>query len=228
MVRFYWLSLAIVGGIFLTSLAVAWSLAEPVSPEIAGAPTGRKIASFWLPRGDDEYEVAIRDLRGNANLLRTAEPLDLAILGDGYFQLWDDEGVEHYTRRGNFRIDANFNIALRVDNRWIMLIPPITIPPDALSIHVRKDGYVSSKMPGERAELQIGQIQLATFENAKGLQSIGGGLYRATHAAGQMRLVSPEWNGVGSVRQGCLETSSLDIVSTVYLFHKAKNWLEYR
>lgn len=144
----------------------------------------------------------------------TDRPLDLAIDGPGLFQVMTiHEGQETvaYTRAGNFTMNAEGNIVLGTSEGPI-LEPPITIPEDAQSISIGRDGEVLVTQPGSPTPAVIGQIELARFVNFEGLKQIGSNLYTETVASGPAITGSPQEEGLGSIQQGQLENSNVDPV----------------
>lgn len=144
-------------------------------------------------------------------LLQTQSPLDLAIVGEGFFQVTD--GVDTlYTRAGNFTKNANGQIVMASADRGRYLTPQITIPNDAMEIAVGEDGTVSVRLPNQANLTQLNQIQMYRFINPQGLMQVGENLYAQTDASGQPLTGNPGTNGLGSVRQGFLELSNVEPV----------------
>jgi flagellar basal-body rod protein FlgG len=142
-------------------------------------------------------------------LHQTGSPLDVAIEGDGFFQVTDPSGDILYTRAGNFSRNANGELVMGSANVGRLLEPPITIPEDATDIVISAEGIVSVRQPGSPNLSQIGQTELAAFINPEGLLKRGENLYAETDASGPARLGDPGQNGLGSLRQGALEASNV-------------------
>jgi flagellar basal-body rod protein FlgG len=141
----------------------------------------------------------------------TGNPLDLAIQGQGFFQVTLPTGDLAYTRSGEFHLDQNGNIVTSQGNP---LTPNITIPSNALTVTVGTDGTVSITVPAQAQAQQVGAIQLATFPNAGGLSSIGQSLFQPTTASGDAILGTPGGSdGLGSIQQGNLEESNVNVVT---------------
>jgi flagellar basal-body rod protein FlgG len=141
---------------------------------------------------------------------QTDNPLDLCIQGNGFFQIQRPTGDLAYTKAGNFHLS---NTGQLVDPNGNLLDPPITIPPNALNVTIAQDGTVSYTLPGSSASQQAGQIQLATFPNPSGLNSLGGNLYQQTDASGAPVLGAPgSQEGLGTLMQGFVEQSNVSIV----------------
>jgi flagellar basal-body rod protein FlgG len=140
----------------------------------------------------------------------TSNPLDLAIQGNGFFQILQANGQLAYTRAGSFHLDREGNI---VTLDGLQLQPTITIPAGAQSITIAQDGTVSYTLPGQTAAQQGGQIQLATFQNAAGLNSLGHNLYTPTDASGEATVGNPGGQeGLGTLLQGYTEQSNVNVV----------------
>ena len=140
----------------------------------------------------------------------TDNPLDLCIQGNGFFQIQRPTGDLAFTKSGSFHLS---NTGQLVDASGNLLDPPITIPPNAVSTTIAADGTVSYTIPGSVASTQAGQIQLATFPNPSGLNSLGGNLYAQTDASGAPVLGAPgSAEGLGTLMQGFVEQSNVSIV----------------
>jgi flagellar basal-body rod protein FlgG len=141
---------------------------------------------------------------------QTNNPPDLAIQGSGFFQVQRPDGTIAYTRAGNFFLN---NQGTLVDAQGDQLIPTITIPQNATAITVTQYGVVNATLPGQQNPQQLGQIQLATFANPGGLDSVGSNLYTATLSSGDAVLGNPGGTeGLGTLQQGYLENSNVDVV----------------
>ena len=140
----------------------------------------------------------------------TSNPLDLAIQGNGFFQVRRASGELAYTRAGNFHLDREGNI-VTLDGE--PLEPQITVPPGAQSITIAPDGTVSYSVTGQTAAQNGGQIQLANFQNAAGLNSIGRNLFTPTDASGDATVGNPGGQeGLGPLLQGYSEQSNVSVV----------------
>ena len=140
---------------------------------------------------------------------QTSGNLDVAIEGNGFFPIQMPDGTTGYTRDGSFQLDANGQL---VNLAGYVLQPGLTVPPNAGAVTIAKDGTVNVTMQGQSAPTRIGQIQLATFTNPGGLEPLGGNLYAESAASGQPNTGAPGSNGHGSLRQGFLEGSNVNIV----------------
>lgn len=139
----------------------------------------------------------------------TGNALDLALDGDGYFQVEMPGGKTGYTRAGNFTRSAEGQL---VTQQGYVIQPTITVPEGAGSITVSPDGTVSAVVAGEAQPTELGQLQVATFANPSGLQAIGDNFVVETAASGAAQLAAGGENGRGNIRQGMLEASNVNIV----------------
>lgn len=142
----------------------------------------------------------------------TNNPLDVAIEGDGFFQVLDADGSTLYTRAGNFSINADGNLVLGSASMGRLVDPNIQIPDDALSILIQPDGRVLVTQPGQTQPQQVGQFQIATFINPEGLLKRGENLFQETEASGAATTGNPGDTGLGVLRQNILEASNVQPV----------------
>jgi len=142
-------------------------------------------------------------------LQATGNPLDIAINGDGFFQIQRPDGTQAYTRDGSFKRDAN---GLMVTSDGYPLIPEITIPAGATAIDVSSNGTVSAVIPGSSDPVQLGQIQIATFSNPSGLNRIGQNLFTPGGASGEATIITPGESGSGELKSSFLEGSNVQVV----------------
>ncbi|PND36043.1 flagellar basal body rod protein FlgG [Paucibacter aquatile] len=165
-------------------------------------PTGLQVGLGVRP-------VASARIYSQGNLQQTTNNLDLAIKGNGFFQVQMPDGTTAYTRDGSFQLDANGQI---VTNNGYTVLPGITVPANALSVSVGNDGTVSITVPGTPAPQTLGQIQLANFVNPAGLDPKGQNLFSETASSGTPNAGAPNANGLGSLQQGYVETSNVNVV----------------
>jgi flagellar basal-body rod protein FlgG len=165
-------------------------------------PTGLQIGTGVRP-------VATPRMFTQGNLQQTGNQFDMAINGQGFFQIQLPDGTTAYTRDGSFHTDANGTL---VTSNGFALSPAITIPANALAVTIGQDGTVSATVPGQAAPQNVGQIQLASFVNAGGLESRGQNLFVETAASGTASANGPGTNGLGLLNQGYLETSNVNVV----------------
>jgi flagellar basal-body rod protein FlgG len=161
-----------------------------------------------LQLGTGVRPVSTARIFTQGNLQKTDGTLDMAVNGNGFFQILMPDGTTGYTRDGSFQKDNQGQI---VTADGYPLQPAITIPATALTVTVGTDGTVSITQSGSAATTQIGSIQLATFVNPAGLQSVGQNLFLETAASGTPTPNTPGTNGAGVVNQGYVETSNVNV-----------------
>ena len=165
-------------------------------------PTGLQLGTGVRP-------VATSRLFTQGNLQQTSNSFDMAISGHGFFQLQMPDGTTGYTRDGSFHPDAQGQL---VNANGIPLSPPISVPQGTRDIPIANDGTVTVSIAGQDGVTQIGQIQLATFQNAAGLDPQGQNVFKETDASGAPTASTPGMNGAGMIQQGYLETSNVNVV----------------
>lgn len=174
------------------------------------ASTQNTTVATGLQIGLGARPVSSEVIQSQGEYNSTGNPLDLAIQGAGFFQVKLPNGETAYTRAGTFHLDNQGNVVTAEGNP---LEPAITIPADATNVTIGADGTVSVTQPGQSQAQQIGTIQLATFQNAGGLNSVGQNLYLATTASGDPIVGNPGGSeGMGSLQQGVLEQSNVNVV----------------
>jgi flagellar basal-body rod protein FlgG len=162
-----------------------------------------------LQIGTGVRPVATERLFTQGNLQQTGNDKDIAIDGHGFFQVLLPDGTNAYTRDGSFHMDANGQL---VNSSGYPLQPSITIPSNATSMSVGRDGTVTVVTPGSPQGTQVGTIQLVTFVNPAGLEAKGQNLYVETTASGSPTANTPGSNGAGQLSQGYVETSNVNVV----------------
>ena len=165
-------------------------------------PTGLQIGTGVRP-------VATERIFTQGNIQQTGNNKDVAIQGDGFFQVLMPDGVTAYTRDGSFHLDAQGQL---VTSSGYPVQPAVTIPADAQSISIGRDGVISITQPGSAQAVQVGALLLANFANPAGLESKGENLYLETGASGNPNTGAPGSNGIGTVVQGYTETSNVNVV----------------
>ncbi len=175
-----------------------------------GSPTdGTAEAPVGLELGLGTRPVAISRDFASGNLRATNGPLDLAIEGKGFLQVTLPDGQTAYTRSGNLHVNQEGTL---VTNEGYQIEPAITIPPNATSVTISRDGIVSAAVSGESAPQQIGTLELAMFQNPSGLHAVGSNLFTVTTASGEPVSGVPGTEGLGTLVQGFLEESNVSIV----------------
>lgn len=176
--------------------------AGAASSEQTQLPTGLQVGLGVRP-------VATSRIFSQGNLQQTTNNLDVAIKGNGFFQIQLPDGTTGYTRDGSFQVDANGQL---VTNNGYPVQPGITVPANAQSVTIAADGTVNVALPGQATPASIGQIQLASFVNPAGLEPRGQNLYAETAASGTANTGAPTSNGLGALQQGYVETSNVNVV----------------
>ena len=162
-----------------------------------------------LQIGTGVRTVATQRIHSQGNLRETGLPLDIAIQGHGFLQVEMPDGTFAYTRDGSLQTDQN---GLLVTAGGYPVQPPINIPDNALEVSIGRDGTVSVTQPGAAGtSVQVGQLQLSTFINPTGLQSMGENLYLETDASGPANFVQPGLDGGGLILQKYSETSNVNV-----------------
>jgi flagellar basal-body rod protein FlgG len=166
-------------------------------------PTGIQI-------GHGTRTVSTENIHIQGNLKQTGGSFDIAIEGSGFFQVTRPNGEIGYTRAGNLKTNAEGQM-VTVDG--YLLEPSISIPTDATSVTISPDGTVSVVQPNSSTSQQVGRITLAGFANPAGLQAIGRVMFVPTDASGQPLVANPGEEGLGTLSQGFLESSNVEVVN---------------
>lgn len=153
--------------------------------------------------------VATEKLHTQGNIVQTDNSLDVAVQGRGFLQVLMPDGSLAYTRDGALQIDSTGQL---VTASGYQVDPAITIPEDAQSVTIGSDGTITVQIQGQASPSQLGNIQLADFINPAGLQPIGQNLFIETASSGSPTTGNPGLNGLGTVVQGALETSNVNVV----------------
>ncbi len=142
------------------------------------------------------------------DIAQTGNPFDLAINGKGFFQVEMPDGTYTYTRDGSFKINSQGYI---VTNSGLKVYPEISVPENAHSVSISQDGVVTAMLDGQTAPEELGQIELVSFMNPAGLMAKGGNLFEVSEASGEPIFGNPGEEGFGTVVQGYLEKSNVDV-----------------
>lgn len=180
------------------------TLRQPGADTAEGAqvPSGLQVGTGVKP------VATVRNF-SQGNLQQTNNSLDMAINGNGFFQVQLPDGGIGYTRDGSFQLDADGTL---VTSNGYQVLGPITVPDNVQGINVGADGVVSVNVAGQAEPQQIGQIQLATFVNTSGLAPQGQNYFTETAASGAPGTTIPGQNGAGLLNQGFVETSNVNVV----------------
>lgn len=178
-----------------------------------GSPVGASVVPVGQDVGLGVKVGSSEKIFTQGNMIQTGNPLDMAIQGDGFFQVTMPDGTTAYTRDGSFKQDAN-GALVTADGYFLQ--PQITIPQNAQSVSIGSDGTVTAKVPGSTQPQQLGQIQLARFVNPAGLSPVGGqNLYSQTAASGTPIVSQAGLNGTGTLQGGYLENSNVQVVQEI-------------
>ncbi len=177
----------------------------------ASSDTGTILPS-GLQVGLGVRPAATYRINTQGNLSVTNNPLDLAINGLGYFQVQLPDGTTGFSRAGSMQLNSTGQL---VTADGYTVLPSITVPATATSVTVNASGQVVAAISGQTAQQTLGQLQLANFVNPAGLDAIGNNLYRETTASGTPTTGNPQSTNFGSLVQGSLESSNVDVVSEV-------------
>lgn len=142
----------------------------------------------------------------------TGQPMDLAILGSGFFQVESPSGEILYTENGQLQLNAE---GMVVNAQGLPLVPAIEVPAGSSRFTVGSDGVVTAVLAGETQPVELGQIMLVNFANPGGLEALGGNLYRETIASGEPVEGAPGEDGLGQIKQGVLEGSNVQVVEAM-------------
>ena len=176
-----------------------------------GAPASEQTVSAGLQIGLGTKASATEVIQRQGDFNQTGNTLDLAIQGGGFFQVQMPNGTTAYTRAGSFHMNNQGTLVTADGNQ---LLPPITVPSSATALTISQYGVVSATLPGQTAPATLGTIQLANFANPGGLNATGGSLFTPTSSSGNPITDAPGGSsGVGTLQQGYLENSNVDVVS---------------
>jgi flagellar basal-body rod protein FlgG len=174
-----------------------------------GQTTEQTQAPAGLMLGTGVRVVGSEKLFTQGNIEQTGNSLDVAIQGRGFLQVTMPDGTIAYTRDGSLHMDQNGQI---VTATGYAVDPAVSIPANAQSVTIGSDGTISVSVPGQAATQQIGTVQLADFINPAGLQPNGDNLYLETASSGSPQIGQPGLNGLGTLAQGALESSNVNVV----------------
>ena len=174
-----------------------------------GAQTADNTVTNGVQLGTGVNVVGTQKIFTDGTLQTTSQPLDVAISGHGFLEVRRPDGTSAYTRAGQLQVDAN---GVLVNAQGLPLVPQITVPNNALSLTIGSNGMVSVTTPGNAAPTDLGQLTLTTFINPAGLQAMGENLFQETAASGTPNQGQPGTAGIGTLKQGALEGSNVQVV----------------
>lgn len=194
---------------FKKSRAVFDDLLYQNATQVGAATSQTTLSPTGLQLGTGVRVVSTERNYTQGSLDNTGNSLDMAIQGRGFFQVLQPDGTMAYTRDGSFQLNAQGQL---VNSTGYALQPAITIPTGAQSVTIGADGVVSVLVPGNSTPTTVGTIQLADFINPAGLQTVGGNLAVESAASGSPTTGNPGLNGLGTVVQGSVEASNVNVV----------------
>ena len=177
--------------------------------QVGGQTSVNTVAPTGLMLGTGVRVVSTEKIHAQGNMITTQNALDVAINGDGFFQVLQPDGTMAYTRDGGFKLSPTGQV---VTANGSLLQPALTVPPTTSAITFGADGTVTVQLTGVAAPQVLGNIQLARFANPAGLASLGQNLLSATGASGQVQQLKPGTTGAGQLMQGALEASNVNVV----------------
>lgn len=170
-------------------------------------PAASRLPEIQIGRG--ARLSAVQRMEGQGPIEVTGRPLDVAVEGDGFFQVELPDGMVGYTRDGSFAISDH---GMLVTNGGYGLVPWVSIPPDATQVTISRSGIVSVQLPRETDPVEVGRLELARFPNPAGMKALGENLFVETAASGRPAVGYPQEDGMGRLLQGSLEGSNVEIV----------------
>ena len=173
--------------------------------EINTVPSGIQLGSGVRVAGTQKVFT-------EGSIQTTGQPMDLAIVGRGFFQVEAPNGDILYTENGQFQLNAE---GMMVNAQGLPLSPAIEVPEGSTGFTVGADGIVTAILPGDTLPSELGQITLVNFTNPGGLEALGGNLYRETVASGEPVEGVPGEEGLGQLKQGVLEGSNVQVVEAM-------------
>lgn len=173
------------------------------------AGTASTTLPVGLQIGLGARSIASERIFTQGDFKETHNPLDMVIEGSGFFQVRQSNGDIAFTRAGQFHLNNQGQVVTATGEA---VEPAVTIPTEATSLSIGKDGTVSITIPGQTNAQNVGQIQLAIFANPAGLEALGGNLFKETGASGQATVGTPDANGIGRINQGYVEGSNVNVV----------------
>jgi flagellar basal-body rod protein FlgG len=177
--------------------------------QVGGSTSQQTESPTGLNLGTGVRVVATDKQFAQGNIQNTNNPLDIAVQGRGFFEILLPDGGQAYTRDGTFQVDADGQM---VTSSGYALQPAVTIPASAQAVTIGVDGVVSVVLAGQADPIQVGTVQLVDFVNPAGLQSRGQNLMVESVSSGPPQPGTPGLNGLGTVAQGSLEASNVNVV----------------
>ncbi|MEM6645137.1 MAG: flagellar basal-body rod protein FlgG [Bacteroidota bacterium] len=177
------------------------------TPAIGAAQGGAPPANLQMGHGATAVATVRNFTQGG--FTETGNSFDIAINGDGFLQVSTPDGEIQYTRDGTLTLSPEGSI---ITQMGLPVEPDISVPQEASELIITQDGLVRARIQGQSDMVDLGQLELARFPNSAGLDSVGNNLYTQTEASGEPTIGAPGQEGMGSIRQGFLEGSNVDVV----------------
>ena len=174
----------------------------------AGSPTALGVLPIGIQLGTGVQPLSVHKLFGQGGFEQTENALDIAIEGGGFFQVTMPDGSTAYTRAGMFKLDNEGNV---LSSQGFPLLPSISIPSETKNISISPEGVVSVVLAGATTSETIGTLEIARFTNDAGLSPMGKNLFQPTGASGEPITGLPGQEGFGTLLQGSLENSNVNI-----------------
>lgn len=187
--------------------------------------TNRGILPNRLQVGNGVKLASTVNVFSQGNFTQTDNQLDVAISGEGFLRVQLPDGKQGYTRDGAFKIDVDGNLV--TSDGFYVVKPEINIPKGAKEIAITKDGAISAIVPGKEGPQLVGQIMLVKFINPDGLEQTGKNFYVQTVNSGNPEIGKPTTNGLGSIVQGALESSNVDVAEEMVNMMMAQKAYEF-
>lgn len=194
---------------FKRDRAVFQDLLYQINRQPGGLNTENSELPSGLQLGTGVRVVGTAKQFSQGNLQITEQPLDMAVNGRGFFQVLMPDGIIAYTRDGQFQLNSDGDV---VTPDGYPLEPAISVPENATNLTIGKDGTVTAIVDDQASPVNLGQITLVDFINPQGLQAVGNNLFRETNASGDPSEGEAGINGLGSIEQGTIESSNVEVV----------------
>lgn len=196
---------------------------ENIATSKRGTQLNGQTGGPQLQIGHGSKPVATVRNFSQGSLQETGGSLDIAINGSGFFQVEMPDGSMAYTRDGNLTMNAD---GMLVTQSGLPLADAISVPPDAVGVQISEEGVISAKLPGDQGTMDLGQLEMAKFINPSGLSALGDNLFAQTETSGLPQYGIAGMNGFGTLQQGFLEQSNVEIVTEMVGLIKAQRAYE--
>jgi flagellar basal-body rod protein FlgG len=189
----------------------------------AGLTEGGNVVPTSTQVGTGARVMATSRSFSQGAIQQTGNPLDVAVQGSGFLMVMQPSGTPAYTRAGTLKLDAQGRMTT---SDGLPVDPPITVPTSATNLTIGSDGTVTATQQGQTNQVTLGQLQVTTFPNPEGLTALGQNLYQANDSSGTPQTGNPGLDGRGSLLQGALESSNVDVVTEMVALISAQNAYE--